>query len=143
MTFVFEMSDGSDPARPSYLELDAGRDPRESDVVNCGNCSGLCCRKGTAIPLKTKEAVSLAAAGTLMHKMDKEEREGNRAPWAKDFYLLDSDCGNLDPYSSACGDYDGRPQACREFEVGSYACQIVRENNSLPIDLGMPQYRNS
>jgi len=76
-----------------------------------------------------------------MRRMSNVESMGNRAGRNRDFYLLEDNCGNLDPDTGECGIYDERPQACREFVLGGFACQQTRAGAGLPIDLGMPQLR--
>jgi Fe-S-cluster containining protein len=47
------------------------------------------------------------------------------------FYVLQEDCGNLEPeqpdrVSRFCQSYDTRPEACRSYELGSQACLDAR-----------------
>lgn len=51
----------------------------------------------------------------------------------KDFYRLESDCGNLDPVTYMCDDYENRPEVCREFAVGSAACERFRNREGVPV----------
>lgn len=96
----------------------------------CGACIGACCVQDTVLPLSPPEAVQLTEAGTEMHQLPKNERQGNRPGRGREFYVFDSDCGNLvdDPESGTrvCAQYALRPRICRDFQAGSFACMSIR-----------------
>ena len=96
----------------------------------CGACIGACCVRNTVLPLSPPEAAQLTEAGTEMRQLPKDERDGNKPGRGREFYVFDSDCGNLvdDPESGArvCGQYASRPRICREFQAGSFSCMAIR-----------------
>lgn len=90
--------------------------------------------------LTKHEAWQLQDAGTEMNKLPKELHRGLHPGFHKAFYLLLSDCGNLDPETNLCNDYDNRPVICREFVVDSLRCEMIRERQMAAhvVDLPMP-----
>lgn len=110
--------------------------------VSCNTCIGACCKSNTAIPLNKKEAAFLRSAGTAMRRMTKDENNGNRPGWRRDFYKLESDCGNLNPTTGQCEAYEERPVICREFVVGSTACEAMRERAGV-VELPMPKFERT
>jgi Fe-S-cluster containining protein len=114
--------------------------------ISCSSCKGLCCRKGVSIALSRGEAVQIETAGTELRQMDRSEwqdRPGNHHPgFRRDWYELQTDCGNLDQETGLCGDYENRPRVCREVPVGGYGCEVIRIANGYePVGLGMPTMR--
>lgn len=115
-----------------------------NENVSCSGCSSLCCREGTAIPLTESEAIQIRDAGTVLRQMDQSECEGNKPGRGKDFYRMETDCGNLDPGTGLCGDYANRPGECRAFKTGSFMCAVMRIRAGYgSVELGMPRVRGT
>jgi hypothetical protein len=123
-------------------DVNAGPDPRNVDRIDCESCVGACCLKDTVLPLTEAEAEGLYMAGTEMRKLSKSDYRGGRPDRGKKFYLLKTDCGNLDPDTRQCNGYETRPAACREFKTGGFLCRETRKSIGI-VALGMPSMRRA
>lgn len=55
------------------------------------------------------------------------------------YFILNSDCGNLDPNTHQCRIYDQRPGVCRAFEPGCDPCTKMREHHLDLLQIGRPR----
>lgn len=113
----------------------------------CASCIGACCMAKTIMELSPQEAEYMQDAGTDLQVLSKQEVKaisgGRKAPKpdrGSSYYMLTSDCGNLDQETRQCGDYENRPNVCREFDEGSYQCGRMRDVRmaQYAVELGMP-----
>lgn len=110
--------------------LDLGLVPigGSNPAISCEKCPSACCRKDTALPLSKDEARTLQMADTALRLLPKGEWQGNRPGRGRQFYVLESDCGNLEIDEvtgvSRCGIHEtpAYPKACREFARGAFRC---------------------
>jgi Fe-S-cluster containining protein len=114
----------------------------------CASCIGACCLENTVLELSPEEAFYLSEVGTDLLPLTKSQFKrmsggAVRTRRGKTQYVLQSDCGNLDPETKQCTDYDDRPQVCRELKAGSYVCGEIRDSRipQEPVNLPMPTIR--
>lgn len=82
-------------------------------TISCQQCQACCCR--LEVSLFTDTGVPLQYITQNEHYIEVMKR------------LDDGWCVALDRNTLMCSIYASRPLVCREFEMGSYECQIERE----------------
>jgi len=81
--------------------------------ILCSNCQACCC---------SSEVIIISDTGVPPQHIDVDEYSSESM-----LRLADGWCSALDRDTLLCSIYENRPWICREFEMGSYDCNVERQ----------------